>query len=154
VAPLEVVAKQNKTKRVENCLGLRDMSKCWTESTDWIEKWDPLPDFLPFEDPSTPEGVFVRCWQKERDRLQLHGGTGGNQSTTSCQDLEHSDSCCNVPSYHMYCDENHDAFLDILTGVPWDDLMQDNGHVPLIIRYRINNVSFAVRQPVLSVYCN
>jgi hypothetical protein len=118
----DIAATQNDWKQVKNYLELKDMSKSWMQSPDWIDKWDPLPDFLPFEDPSTPEGAFVRRWQKERDRL-VYGGMDGNHSTSLHKS---SSSRLDGPSYQIYCDENHDAFLDILTCVPWDDLMQDD----------------------------
>eukprot|EP00557_Chaetoceros_sp_GSL56_P000488 CAMPEP_0176489560 /NCGR_PEP_ID=MMETSP0200_2-20121128/7355_1 /TAXON_ID=947934 /ORGANISM="Chaetoceros sp., Strain GSL56" /LENGTH=629 /DNA_ID=CAMNT_0017886713 /DNA_START=39 /DNA_END=1928 /DNA_ORIENTATION=- len=114
---LEIVTTQNDWEQSGNFVEWMNTSRSWTENPDWIDEWDPLPDFLPFEDPSTPEGAFVRRWQKERDRCRLHGGMDGNHSISS-----HS------PSYQIYCNENHDAFLDILTGVPWEYyLMQDEG---------------------------
>jgi hypothetical protein len=129
VTSSDIPVKEYKEEQLEKCtLELEDASKYWAKSTDWIEKWDPLPDFLPFEDPSTPEGVFIRRWQSKRDGL--HGGMDGKDVTSTSQDAvdDSSSACCDVPSYHRYCDENHDAFLDILTGVPWDELMQDNGN--------------------------
>lgn len=74
-------------------------------------KWSSIPDFLPFEDPSTPAGSFVRRLQVENE---LATSNDANIGDTSDIDLPLE-----------YCKEGHDAFLKILESVPWEDNNDD-----------------------------
>lgn len=76
----------------------------------WMESWNTVPEDLPFQDPSTPEGSFIRRLQVDRDRGH--------------DDYNAFESDLGIPA--VYMDENRDAVLEILESMPWDEGPEDS----------------------------
>jgi len=80
----------------------------------WMESWNGVPDFLPYQDPSTPEGNFIR-------RLQVDINSEGDHDHEHDSDDDDNGnivSKMDIPS--IYFDESRDAVLEILETIPWE----------------------------------
>jgi hypothetical protein len=80
----------------------------------WMESWNGVPDFLPYQDPSTPEGNFIRRVQVDRDRDHEHDSDDDENDDEN----ENIVSKMDIPS--IYFDESRDAVLEILETIPWE----------------------------------
>lgn len=110
-SPKMSLVDSNEALSRQSCIDAEGMSTCssvLTNSDDTDiqkeKKWDAIPDFLPFEDPSTPAGSFIRRLQVENELEE------NDDNPTDLSKLP--------PEFYT---EDYDPFLHILQSTPWED---------------------------------
>lgn len=86
-----------------------------------------IPNFLPFEDPSTPEGAFFRSIQMERDLLfkTIHTDSDDDEDLSGVFFLQHSDPA-----------------LQYLYEAPWDDVIDLDADGSKMETFLLSSLSF------------
>ena len=103
--------------REESTFPAKNLFRDLRNDHSWMESWNAVPDDLPFQDPSTPEGNFIRRVQVDRDRDNDNGNASSNNSSRAEIDME-------IPP--VYFDENRDAVLELLESMPWEDESEES----------------------------
>lgn len=84
-----------------------------------------IPNFLPYEDPSTPEGAFFRRIQVERDSL--------------LESIDKDDVCEDVTS--IFYRQDSDPVLHYLHKAPWDAILESDADGSDMEKYLLTALS-------------
>lgn len=75
----------------------------------WMDTWNGIPDFLPHQDTTTPEGQFILKCQIDRDKSDVGLDELDTENEQYIKELTDE-----------YCDSEN-TILEILQSMPWED---------------------------------
>lgn len=80
----------------------------------WMDTWNGIPDFLPHQDTTTPEGQFILKCQIDRDK-----------SGVALEDVDDEKDQYIKELTDEYCDSEN-TILEMLQSMPWEDFEHKN----------------------------